>query len=539
MVTLLQLCASLGTDLAPVRPLLNPSTSVTGVHMSELEDPTTYLDGGELLLTTGMPLRGMPASVESYVRRLRTRGVAAVGIGLGPRLDHVPPALLDSCAAHGLDVLAVPPDVGFQQISRAYWALSAPDGHADLLTTLGTQAALARAATRIDAVSAVVRGLAQALGGWAAYLPADGSPVRCWPENVRPLMTPLNGAVRGLQQDATLSPRTFALLGHAVIEYPIAPEGRVRGVLAVSPGRALTHANRQVLATVRTLLEIKAHQRELVARASSAFSSSVARLLAHGHLEAATLVADDAGLAPLPGAVRVLAVAGDVEAPPRDLLARVPRLRREAGTEEIALPTDAALSFRQDDATYFLLTVEAQEPQREEPSDTDPAVAYGAVEEPTAPSPETGGRPAAEETVLRAVVGREVAVPDLPEAVEQAHRALEACRSGRLSTVDVLPPPGSAERWVQQLASYSRADLVPTVREYLRHLGRWEDVSRVLGVHRNTVRHRIRVAEQMLGVTLTDPDVLAPLWLTLSGTGADTLVGDEGAPGPRLSPGVS
>ena len=535
MVTLAQLCASLGSDLTPVRPLLNPSGTVTGVHMSELEDPTTYLDGGELLLTTGMPLRGAPASVEGYVRRLRTQGVVAVGIGLGPRLDSVPATLVDSCAAHGLDVLAVPPDVGFQQISRAFWALSAPDGHADLLTTLGTQTALARAATRIDAVSAVVRGLAQALGGWAAYLPTDDSPVRCWPENVRALMTPLNGAVRGLQQDATLSPRTFALLGHDVIEYPIAPEGRVRGVLAVSPGRALTHANRQVLATVCTLLEIKAHQRELVARASSAFSSSVARLLAHGHLEAATLVADDAGLAPLPGTVRVLAVAGDAEATPRDLLARVARMRREPGTEDVVVPADAVLSFRQDEATCFLLVPEAQEPARQEPADTDPAVAYGALEEPPAAPPEANRRPGAEETVLRAVVGREVAVVDLPEAVDQAHRALGACRAGRLCTVDVRPPPGRTERWVQQLASYPRADLVPTVREYLRHLGRWEDVSRVLGVHRNTVRHRVGVAEQLLGVTLTDPDVLAPLWLALSETATGSRAGepveDAGAPG--------
>ncbi|HLW94565.1 MAG TPA: PucR family transcriptional regulator ligand-binding domain-containing protein, partial [Solirubrobacteraceae bacterium] len=39
------------------------------VHVSELEDPTPWLSGGELLLSTGMQLTGEEAQRE-YVRRL-------------------------------------------------------------------------------------------------------------------------------------------------------------------------------------------------------------------------------------------------------------------------------------------------------------------------------------------------------------------------------------------------------------------------------------------------------------------------------------
>jgi purine catabolism regulator len=72
-----------------------------------------------------------------------------------------------------------------------------------------------------------------------------------------------------------------------------------------------------------------------------------------------------------------------------------------------------------------------------------------------------------------------------------------------------------AEQWVAVLASYSRADLLETVTSYLRHQGQWEVVARELGLHRNSVRHRIGVATQLIGVVLDDPDVAANLWLAL------------------------
>jgi purine catabolism regulator len=69
------------------------------------------------------------------------------------------------------------------------------------------------------------------------------------------------------------------------------------------------------------------------------------------------------------------------------------------------------------------------------------------------------------------------------------------------------------------IVGYSRADLVRSVVAYLRHRGRWEDAARDLGVHRNTLRHRIGTASRVMGADLDDPDVASRLWLALRSAG--------------------
>jgi purine catabolism regulator len=45
--------------------------------------------------------------------------------------------------------------------------------------------------------------------------------------------------------------------------------------------------------------------------------------------------------------------------------------------------------------------------------------------------------------------------------------------------------------------------------------GQWEITARNLEFHRNSLRHRIAVAEQLIGADLDDPDVAASLWLAV------------------------
>jgi len=72
-----------------------------------------------------------------------------------------------------------------------------------------------------------------------------------------------------------------------------------------------------------------------------------------------------------------------------------------------------------------------------------------------------------------------------------------------------------ADRWADTLAGYQRADLLGAVAAYLRRRGHWEDTARDLAIHRNSLRHRIAVAQRLLGVSLDDPDTAAHLWLAL------------------------
>ncbi len=159
MISLLQLGAELGGELAPCEGADFSAKPITGVHVSELEDPTPYLEGGELLLTTGMPFAASAALSRAYMARLEAKNVHAVGLGLGPWLRSVPGHVVAASLAAGIELAIVPDGVPFQNVTRAYWRLATRDDTSNLMDSLGTQTALARAAMRPDATSAVVRGL--------------------------------------------------------------------------------------------------------------------------------------------------------------------------------------------------------------------------------------------------------------------------------------------------------------------------------------------------------------------------------------------
>ena len=62
---------------------------VRWVHISELEDPTPFLSGGELLLTTGMALTDADTQ-RAYVARLASHGLAGLGLGTGFAHETLP-----------------------------------------------------------------------------------------------------------------------------------------------------------------------------------------------------------------------------------------------------------------------------------------------------------------------------------------------------------------------------------------------------------------------------------------------------------------
>ena len=79
---------------------------VRWVHISELLDPTPWLSGGELLLTTGLQLGG-DAQQREYVARLSAHGLSGLGFGAGFSHDRVPPALEEAAADLGSSPLKV------------------------------------------------------------------------------------------------------------------------------------------------------------------------------------------------------------------------------------------------------------------------------------------------------------------------------------------------------------------------------------------------------------------------------------------------
>src|SRR5918999_1455529 len=92
---------------------------VRWLHVSELEDPTEWLEGGELLLTTGLGVGREAPSQRVYVRRLAAHGLAGLGFGLGFDFDEVPPALVAEADRLGFPVFSVPYEVPFVAITKA------------------------------------------------------------------------------------------------------------------------------------------------------------------------------------------------------------------------------------------------------------------------------------------------------------------------------------------------------------------------------------------------------------------------------------
>jgi purine catabolism regulator len=96
---------------------------VRWVHVTELTDPASFLKGGELVLTTGMPLPGDPAGVRRYVDELAAVGAAALVIELVRRYHRPPDALVRACRAHGLPLVTLARDVNFLEVTQVVHTL--------------------------------------------------------------------------------------------------------------------------------------------------------------------------------------------------------------------------------------------------------------------------------------------------------------------------------------------------------------------------------------------------------------------------------
>ena len=201
---------------------------VSWVHVSELADPTPFLEGGELLLTTGLALPSDDEGTRDYVRRLAGAGVVALGLGTGLSHAAVPERLVAAADAHALAVLEVPRATPFIAISRAVSAALAAEEYAAVARTSTVQQELTRAAVAPGAPATVVDRLARHLGGWALLVDAAGSPLEAAPHSARGRAGDLAAAVDRLR--GTRPPAGAALTrpGESVLLQSLGTGSRTR-----------------------------------------------------------------------------------------------------------------------------------------------------------------------------------------------------------------------------------------------------------------------------------------------------------------------
>jgi DNA-binding PucR family transcriptional regulator len=94
---------------------------VRWVHSTELPDPTPWLKGGELLLTTGLQL-DRPKVQRELIERLAEHRIAGLGFGTGFAHRRVPAALLTAARKRDFPLFEVPYELPFIAITERAFA---------------------------------------------------------------------------------------------------------------------------------------------------------------------------------------------------------------------------------------------------------------------------------------------------------------------------------------------------------------------------------------------------------------------------------
>lgn len=153
----------------------NLDAPVRWVHISELADPTPWLSGGELLLTTGLSL-ATPEEQRAYIARLADHGLAGLGFGAGFGHDKVPEALVEAAAERDFPLIEIPYDTPFIAITEKAFARLVNEQYALLQRSIAVQERLQRIVLSERGLDAIAAALATLIGGTTVVFDGRGEP---------------------------------------------------------------------------------------------------------------------------------------------------------------------------------------------------------------------------------------------------------------------------------------------------------------------------------------------------------------------------
>jgi Purine catabolism regulatory protein-like family/PucR C-terminal helix-turn-helix domain len=213
---------------------------VRWVHITELVDPTPWLRGGELLLTTGLQLNGARSQRE-LIDRLVEHDIAGLGFGTGFAHKRLPAALVSAAQKHGFPLFEVPHELPFMEITERAFAQLVDERYETLQRTMAGDV-LAEALTGSlypEELAGKLRpfgiGEQAAVLAFSAPDPAVGAPL-------------LEGALARALVPSLVAIRSGLL--YAVIDIegvepdPLALAERMRGELAAQMGEVRAAASR-------------------------------------------------------------------------------------------------------------------------------------------------------------------------------------------------------------------------------------------------------------------------------------------------------
>ena len=143
------------------------------VHITELRDPTPWLSGGELLLTTGIRLETADQQ-RKFINLLADAGVAGLGFGTG--FDHakVPKAIVSTAEEAGFPVFEVPYETPFIAITEAAFSRLVNEQYDVLSRGIAVNERLERLVLQGGGLDEIAREIAAAISGSSVVLDARG-----------------------------------------------------------------------------------------------------------------------------------------------------------------------------------------------------------------------------------------------------------------------------------------------------------------------------------------------------------------------------
>lgn len=503
-------------------------TPVRWAHASELADPVPYMDGGELLLVTATNLDAEdPETMRRYVQRLAGAGVAGIGFAVGVTYEDIPDALVAAADESGLPLLEVPRRTPFLAISKAVSAAIAADQYRAVTAGFEAQRELTRAALAGDGPGELLTRLAAYVDGWAALYDTSGAVVAAAPDWAARRAARLTPDVERLRDRPAPASAVVGDTDDRVELQSLGTGRRTRGALAVGTGAALGTAERYAVHSAVALLTLTTARSRSLQGAEQRLGAAVLRMLLAGQPDHARAVAGDL-------------YGGLLDAPFRLLIAEAftPSAPSAPVATELLAETMEAAAARSGEA---LLMVPEGERIVVLAADGGAAVAACAAHAGTQDE-----RPAHEPGKEEGDVVVGLSAPCGPIAVAAAYKQAEqalsvARRRGRalveheeLAAGSVLPLLADdavrafADGMLRPLYEHDakgRGDLVASLQAWLSRHGQWDAAAADLGVHRHTLRYRMRRVEEILGRSLDDPDVRMELWLALKTTAASSGTG--------------
>jgi PucR family transcriptional regulator, purine catabolism regulatory protein len=469
------------------------SRRVAWAHVSELEDPTPWLCGSEMIMTTGMAVPRSAERQRSYLERLDDAGVACLAVSEGMFVPPLTRALRIAAAERGLPVVEVPIPVPFIAISQEVAAAAQGDVGARLNAQLRVFGAVQwLAAGRLS--TAQIFGRLEQLSGYSLYAcTLQGAPL-------------LEGVPVPLTEHADLIPRTLpsppTVPGGYVL--PVTgPRGPVGYILALeSPNAAPAGVSVvQHIATVAALLlSMQAHEREILRRQGA---ETLAEMLQE--------VLDRAVVA------RRLAANGfEMDRALRLAVVRPSQAREAPGDDNVADALAGAgaphLLLRQGGELFVLVHDDAALAVLTSAQD-----AIVGISRPfPAHAPLTVPRREAEWALTRAVeAGR--------SAMSYGTDPTQKWLTGESAELEALAADVLGS--VVNYDAVHAGELVPSVRVWLEHDRQTERAAQVLHIHPNTLRYRVQRFEEISGRSLSSTASIAEVWLALRATAA-TMPGD-------------